>query len=495
MGGKRLRRTRTGLFWLIFAAFFLCAAVLAAAVLLRGGLHTESSPPAPANETAPQAQIHMLQGTVADSAMQTILVAADDGTFYRFDHSAAKVSAGQEGILVGCPVTVTYRGTLDPELTAQQVEVLSISVGSPADSPAEPSETEEPASLEEQARTLLAGMSLEEKVGQMFLARCPKEDGTQLAADYHLGGYLLFGRDFSGKTPEEVTQAISAYQQAASIPMLIGVDEEGGSVVRISKYPAFRDEPFPAPQELFRQGGLEAVREDAAEKGQLLRSLGIHVNFAPVCDVSQNPEDFIFPRTLGADAGQTAQYVQAVVEVMQDEGIACVLKHFPGYGGNADTHTGIAYDSRPLEAFQQSDFLPFQAGIQAGADLVLVSHNIVACMDSQLPASLSPEVHRILREDLGFSGVVITDDLVMDGIRDFAGTEQAAVLAVQAGNDLLCSTDFQAQIPAVLRAVERGEISEARIDQSVLRILELKLSLGLLPQQDSPGAHLSAPFS
>ena len=117
---------------------------------------------------------------------------------------------------------------------------------------------------------------------------------------------------------------------------------------------------------------------------------------------------------------------------MQDEGITCVLKHFPGYGGNADTHTGIAYDSRPLEAFQQSDFLPFQAGIQAGADLVLVSHNIVACMDSQLPASLSPEVHRILREDLGFSGVVITDDLVMDGIRDFAGTEQAAVLAVQA---------------------------------------------------------------
>lgn len=111
---------------------------------------------------------------MADSAMQTILVAADDGTFYRFDRSAAKVSAGQEGILVGCPVTVTYRGTLDPELTAQQVEVLSISVGSPADSPAEPAETEEPASLEEQACTLLAGMSLEEKVGQMFLAAAPK---------------------------------------------------------------------------------------------------------------------------------------------------------------------------------------------------------------------------------------------------------------------------------------------------------------------------------
>lgn len=358
MGGKRLRRTRTGLFWLIFAAFFLGAAVLAAAVLLRGGLHTERSPSAPANETAPQTQIHMLQGTVADSAMQTILVAADDGTFYRFDRSAAKVSAGQEGILVGCPVTVTYRGTLDPELTAQQVEVLSISVGSPADSPAEPAETEEPASLEEQACTLLAGMSLEEKVGQMFLARCPKEDAARLAADYHLGGYLLFGRDFSGKTPEEVTQAISAYQQAASIPMLIGVDEEGGSVVRISKYPAFRDEPFPAPQELFRQGGLEAVREDAAEKGQLLRSLGIHVNFAPVCDVSQNPEDFIFPRTLGADAGQTAQYVQAVVEVMQDEGIACVLKHFQATAAMQTPTPASPTTAAPWRPFSSRIFCP-----------------------------------------------------------------------------------------------------------------------------------------
>ena len=157
-----------------------------------------------------------------------------------------------------------------------------------------------------------------------------------------------------------------------------------------------------------------------------------------------------------------------------------VLKHFPGYGNNTDTHTGVAYDDRPYDTFLTSDFLPFQAGIAAGADMVLVSHNIVSAMDEASPASLSPEVHRVLREDLGFTGVIVTDDLVMDGVRDFAGDDEAAVLAVQAGNDLLCCTDFQTQVPAVLAAVESGEITEEQIDAAVLRVLTMKLRLGIL---------------
>ena len=188
----------------------------------------------------------------------------------------------------------------------------------------------------------------------------------------------------------------------------------------------------------------------------------------------------MYARSFGQDAAQTARYVQTVVSEMKAQGMGSVLKHFPGYGGSADTHTGIAWDDRPYETFVASDFLPFQAGIDAGADLVLVSHNIVRSMDDQRPASLSPRVHQILREELGFEGVIVTDDLQMDGVRDFAGDEQAAVLAVQAGNDLLCCTDFQTQLPAVVRAVEAGEIAQAQIDQSVLRILKLKLALGLL---------------
>ena len=350
----------------------------------------------------------------------------------------------------------------------------------PEGSDAAGEQAEEPDPIAARAQELLDGMTLEEKVGQMFIARCPETDAAQLAADYHLGGYILFGRDFKDKTAEQVTADIQSYQGAAEIPLLIAVDEEGGTVNRVSSNPNLRSSPFRSPQSLYSEGGLELVRSDAQEKCRLLESLGININFAPVCDVSQDPADFIYDRTLGRDAQETSQYVAAVVETMAEEGMGSVLKHFPGYGNNTDTHTGVAYDDRPYDTFLTSDFLPFQAGIAAGADMVLVSHNIVSAMDEASPASLSPEVHRVLREDLGFTGVIVTDDLVMDGVRDFAGDDEAAVLAVQAGNDLLCCTDFQTQVPAVLAAVESGEITEEQIDAAVLRVLTMKLRLGIL---------------
>lgn len=167
------------------------------------------------------------------------------------------------------------------------------------------------------------------------------------------------------------------------------------------------------------------------------------MNFAPVCDVSTNEKDFIYPRAFGQGAQQTAEYVREVVQAMDGQGVASVLKHFPGYGGNADTHTGIARDTRSYETFEQADLVPFRAGIEAGADAVLVSHNIVECMDASLPASLSPHVHALLREEMGFDGVVVTDDLYMRGIRDFMGAEEAAVQAVKAGNDLCAARNLK----------------------------------------------------
>ena len=236
---------------------------------------------------------------------------------------------------------------------------------------------------------------------------------------------------------------------------------------------------FASPQALYASGGMEAIRADTAEKCTLLSDLGLNVNMAPVCDVSTDPSDFIYSRAFGRSASETADYVRAVVESMQGSGVGCVLKHFPGYGNNRDTHTGIAYDNRSYETFTSSDFLPFQAGIDAGAGAVLVSHNIVACMDPDRPASLSPEVHRILREELNFPGVAITDDLAMDAIGDFCGSEAAAVQAVLAGNDLLCCTDFETQLPAVLAAVQDGTIPAARLDEAALRVLTWKAQLGL----------------
>ena len=150
------------------------------------------------------------------------------------------------------------------------------------------------------------------------------------------------------------------------------------------------------------------------------------------------------------------------------------------YGNNLDTHTGIAIDERPIESFRESDFLPFRAGIDAGAQSVLVSHNIVTCMDAELPASLSPAVHQVLRDELGFDGVVMTDDLIMEAITDYTGGADAAVLAVQAGNDMLVSSDFVTQYNAVLAAVQDGTISADRIRESAIRVIQWKIDLGLL---------------
>lgn len=322
-------------------------------------------------------------------------------------------------------------------------------------------------------------MTLPEKVGQMFIARCPSVDAPIYAQKYKLGGYILFGQDFKNSDPDTFRKTVKSYQESVKIPMFIAVDEEGGIVTRASRYPQFRSSPFPSPQELFKEGGIESVRKDTREKSEFLLDLGININFAPVCDISQSPDDFMYKRSVALDAEGTAEYVKAVTSEMKNASMGSVLKHFPGYGSNSDTHTGIAIDKRPLKTFETSDFIPFKAGIDAGAGVVLVSHNIVECMDKNLPASLSPKVINILRERLGFQGLIITDDLVMDAIGLYTDKESAAVQAVIAGNDLLCCTDFTEQIPAVIKAVEDGIISEERINESVERILRYKIELGI----------------
>lgn len=342
--------------------------------------------------------------------------------------------------------------------------------------PAEPEEEDNTAAAERYVNNL----PLEAQVAQMFFARCPETDAAALAGQYDIGGYILFARDFDGQTRDSVTQTIQSYQDAAATPMLIGVDEEGGTVVRISSNPNLRAAPFRSPQSLYNEGGFTLITSDTKEKDELLASLGVNVNFAPVCDVSTNSADFINARAFGQDAAQTSEYVRTVVSQMVADGTGMVLKHFPGYGSNVDTHTGIAIDERPLDSFRESDFLPFEAGIAAGAQSILVSHNVVNCMDSELPASLSPAVHDILRTELGFDGVIMTDDLIMEAITDYTGGENAAVLAVQAGNDMLVSSDFVTQYNAVLAAVQDGTISEDRIRESAVRVIRWKLDLGLM---------------
>ncbi|MDD7340005.1 MAG: glycoside hydrolase family 3 N-terminal domain-containing protein [Eubacteriales bacterium] len=327
---------------------------------------------------------------------------------------------------------------------------------------------------------ILEKMSLDEKIGQIFIARCPDKDAAALAKKYNLGGYILFGRDFKGKTKDAVVKNIKSYQNASAIPMFIAVDEEGGTVNRVSTNKNFRKYPFASPQYLYKHGGMDRIKSDAKEKSELLKSIGINLNFAPVADISTNKNDFIYKRSFAKSPQETAEYVKSVVDVMNEARVGSVLKHFPGYGNNKDTHTDLVHDKRPMAKFEKEDFLPFKAGIDAKASMVLVSHNIVEAMDKNSPASISPAVHKILRDELAFDGVIITDDLAMQGVKKFVGEKNAAVLALKAGADMLCSTDFINDIAAVKAAVTNSEIKETDIDEHVLRVLRAKINLEII---------------
>lgn len=325
------------------------------------------------------------------------------------------------------------------------------------------------------AEKLLQNMTLEEKIGQMFLARFPKDGVIEEIQNYYPGGYILFARDFKNETPESILSKLKECQNTSKIKIILGVDEEGGTVVRVSAYEAFRQERFLSPQQLWANGQLPAILDDSKEKSALLKSIGLNMNLAPVADVPTDSSSFIFDRSYGKDPKETAVYVSELIKTMNEDGIISVMKHFPGYGDNSDTHTGIAVDERPYEMFTNSDFLPFISGIKADGPCILVSHNIIKSMDADKPASLSKNVHDILRTELNFSGIIMTDDLAMDAVKEYAENGEAAVLAVSAGNDIIISSDLKGQSLEILNAVKQGKIDEAQIDKAVKRILALKL--------------------
>ena len=217
-----------------------------------------------------------------------------------------------------------------------------------------------------------------------------------------------------------------------------------------------------------------------SEKMRLLKDLGINANMGPVCDISTDSGAFMYQRSLGQSPEETSRFVTGMVNIAKNYRIGSVLKHFPGYGNNTDTHTSIARDDRSLEELETYDLLPFAVGMDTGCGAVLVSHTIVTAFDDILPASLSPAVHDYIRKTMGFDGVIVTDDLVMQAITDSYGAEESAVLAVLSGNDLLCSTEYDVQYTAVLEAVQSGRISMEQLDASVLRILSWKKDLGLI---------------
>ncbi|MFC4709937.1 glycoside hydrolase family 3 protein [Enterococcus eurekensis] len=326
----------------------------------------------------------------------------------------------------------------------------------------------------------IEAMTIEEKVGQLFLARYPGEIAVSDSQTYHIGGYLLFGAYFENETADSLLNKIQALQSDKEIPMFIGADEEGGTVTRISRNPNLAASPFQSPQAIYQANGWEGIAADAVQKAEILTSYGIQLGLFPVADVATDPNAFIYERTIGQDAKGTSTFVETVVNSLKETQVASTLKHFPGYGNNLDSHIEIVRDERPIEELRQNDFLPFQAGIKAGVDSILVSHNIVTSIDPDVPASISPKINHVLRDELGFNGVVMTDDMDMVGLADFISQEEAGLAALKAGNDLVLSSSYASQIPTVIEAVKSGEYSEDALDASVMRILKLKERLGMI---------------
>ena len=322
----------------------------------------------------------------------------------------------------------------------------------------------------DEAQKLLDDMTLDEKIAQILLVRY-LDDGKEVLEKYQFGGYLFFEKDFKNKTEEEVKNMIEQLQQVSKIPILTAVDEEGGIVNRISTNPNLVESPFKSSQQLYQEGGLELIKEDTITKSNILSNLGINLNLAPVVDVSTNPSDYMYERSIGQNTQITADYAKTVIEASKNTKVSHTLKHFPGYGNNTDTHTGESVDNRTIENIKENDLPPFISGIEAKAEAVLISHNIVSSIDDSNPASLSKKVHELLTEELNFSGIIMTDAIDMGAISEI---ESATSKAIQAGNDLIITTDYITSINDIKNAIENNEITEEQLNKKVLKILAWK---------------------
>lgn len=325
------------------------------------------------------------------------------------------------------------------------------------------------------ADEFMKNMSFEDKISQMIFPRFNYTNRTDDIINKKPGGYVLFAYDFEYNATfiQNYMQEIQNLSKSnIGLPLGLSVDEEGGTVVRVSKY--HRSQKFPSPQEIYNKSGNDGIAEIDKEKRDLLRKFFLNVNLAPVADISSNSGDYIYPRTIGRNALESAEYIEKDVEGYVKDNFTCCAKHFPGYGNNIDTHGDIAIDERSYEQFQQEDFLTFEAAIRQQIPMILVSHNIVKCKDDKHPASLSKAWHDILRNELNFTGLILTDDLSMGAIKKYTDNVSEAVLAVNAGNDILLTSDYYMHYNALMEAIKDGSITEDVVNKACRRIIAWK---------------------
>ena len=359
------------------------------------------------------------------------------------------------------------------------------------EAPPEPVPEPPPEPAPSAAQQLLETMTLREKVCQLFVVFPVNLAGpdqvteagepTRLALEqYPVGGLIYDRTNMAGK--EQARDMLAAVQSYSRIPLLLACDEEGG---RVNRLMATVGTTYIGPMLQYKDQGVGKAAENARIIASDMAALGFNVDFAPVADVWSNPKNTVIgDRAYSDDFSQAADLVAAAVEGFHQGGVACALKHFPGHGDtSADSHNGSVYVYKTLDQLREAELLPFRAGIGAGADMVMIGHLIISGV-SEEPALLSPEiVTDLLREELGFTGVVITDSLQMRAMTDVYGAGEIAVGAVLAGVDLLlCPENLEEAVESLTAAVESGEIPESRLDESVLRSLTMKEARGLLPE-------------
>ena len=373
----------------------------------------------------------------------------------------------------GVAADVTESGTTTEEQTADSQETTEVT------------EEEKPSLVDE----TLAGMTLHEKVCQMMFVTPEEltgEDGVTVAGDatrqalenYPVGGIVYFAKNLESQ--DQVKEMIDNSQKYSSIGLFVATDEEGGVVNRLMDTVGTT---YIGSMYYYKDDGDETAYENAYTIANDMSALGFNLDFAPVADVWSNPDNTVIgERAYSDDYAQAAELVGNAVKGFNDGGVMCTLKHFPGHGDTAeDSHYSSAYVQRTKEEIMADEMQPFRSGIEAGAEFVMVGHLIVPDID-EVPATLSYKIATgILRDELKFEGVAITDSFEMESIADNYSVDDAVVMSVKAGMDMILQPkDMASAVNSIEQAVADGELSEDRIDESVRRILTLKESRGLL---------------
>jgi len=375
-------------------------------------------------------------------------------------------------------IKIKYNGNLDKNILNQNAEIISYEFIPETDILSLWQDNGIFDDYYGKAYEIVQNMTLDEKIGQLLCVRFSNEsEAIEAIKKYSLGGFILFEKDVSGKTKLQIKTLTSNLQSISNVPLIFAIDEEGGIVSRLNNNKNIISTPFKSPRELYLSGGFNAIWNDTIKKSEILSELGINVNLAPVVDISTNYKDYIYDRTLGENSNLTSTYAKTVIEASKLGDVTYTLKHFPGYGSNKDTHITSSVDNTSFEDLLNNNFKPFESGIDVGASLVMINHNIINSLDAKNPATLSTNVHNILRNELDFTGLILTDSLDMNSV---INEDNLYVRAVLSGYDLILTTDYKSAVDDVKNGVLNGIISEELITKLAFRNISFKFYSGII---------------